>query len=83
MLAWIRGPEGMKRGKRKTSTESTFTGRLLDIFEEKLANLPEEEQDKRLAAFHKKATKVYRESRTITSQPSQTPASPLAARSHE
>jgi hypothetical protein len=66
--------------KAKLSS-AEFAQKLTNIFEERLSQLPPKEQDKKIAAFEKKAAKIYRENRSKVSTPSHT--HPVLARSHE
>ena len=67
----------------KAMSPDKFVNELLGIFEGKLSSLPTAEQDARIDAFHAKATKGARGICATTSQPQETHASPLLARSGE
>ena len=56
----------MVSGKEEPKVVSSeeFADELFEIFEEKLASLPVDEQDARIGAFAEKAANLYRESST-------------------
>jgi len=67
--------------KQAHDRSQEFAEKLLEIFEPKLSKLPEEEQEKRIAAFEKKAAKIYRDNRTKAARPSGTLLTSRRARS--
>lgn len=69
-----------KKLPRNMSSDE-FAEELLNIFEDKLAQLPPEEQDARIEKFSQKAAKLYRAAGTTAPRHGRTPGSPLAARS--
>ena len=72
-----------KSKSAKGISAEKFANELLNIFEEKLSNLPTEQQDARIEAFHAKASNRPRAACATTSRHHETPLNPLAARSRE
>lgn len=68
---------------QKSVSSEEFAEELVNIFEEKLAQLPPEEQDARIEAFRRKAAKLYHDTCATTPRRARTQASPLVARSRE
>lgn len=88
MVPYIRRlPEGSLMSKtsdrRASMSAEDFSNKLAKILDQSLEILPGEEQEKRLAAFEKRASRACHGTRTTASSRPRTEGIPLAARSRE